>query len=119
MSSHNGKNGHDAFDVRHMSRNILDGVERAGARAMLKGIGLSDEDLQKRVGQRELIEEHAGVDDDEADRDERNRARRDDVAEREHRRSIPARGRQPDLTASETLLVRDGILDCHGASHRL
>jgi dihydroxy-acid dehydratase len=30
-----------------MSRNILDGVERAGARAMLKGIGLTDEDLQK------------------------------------------------------------------------
>ncbi|MER3603146.1 MAG: dihydroxy-acid dehydratase [Thermus sp.] len=30
-----------------MSRNILDGVERAGARAMLKGIGLTDEDLRK------------------------------------------------------------------------
>ncbi|MEA2593675.1 MAG: dihydroxy-acid dehydratase [Thermomicrobiales bacterium] len=46
-SGSNGKNGHGAFDVRHMSRNILDGVERAGARAMLKGIGLTDEDLQK------------------------------------------------------------------------
>jgi dihydroxy-acid dehydratase len=46
-ASTNGKNGHDAFDVRHMSKNILDGVERAGARAMLKGIGLTDEDLQK------------------------------------------------------------------------
>jgi dihydroxy-acid dehydratase len=45
MASTNGKNGH--FDTRHMSRNILDGVERAGARAMLKGIGLTDEDLQK------------------------------------------------------------------------
>ncbi|CAN5787626.1 dihydroxy-acid dehydratase [soil metagenome] len=49
MASSNGKNGHQngGFDMRHMSRNILDGVERAGARAMLKGIGLSDEDLQK------------------------------------------------------------------------
>ncbi len=49
MVSSNGSNGHKngAFDMRHMSRNILDGVERAGARAMLKGIGLSDEDLQK------------------------------------------------------------------------
>jgi dihydroxy-acid dehydratase len=46
-ASSNGKNGHGGFDVRHMSRNILDGVERAGARAMLKGIGLTDEDLQK------------------------------------------------------------------------
>ncbi|MCC6943555.1 MAG: dihydroxy-acid dehydratase [Thermomicrobiales bacterium] len=43
--SSNGKNGH--FDVRHKSRHILDGVERAGARAMLKGIGLTDEDLGK------------------------------------------------------------------------
>jgi dihydroxy-acid dehydratase len=49
MASTNGKgaNGNGAFDVRHMSRNLLDGVERAGARAMLKGIGLTDEDLQK------------------------------------------------------------------------
>jgi dihydroxy-acid dehydratase len=46
-ASANGKNGHGEFDLRHMSRNILDGVERAGARAMLKGIGLTDEDLQK------------------------------------------------------------------------
>jgi dihydroxy-acid dehydratase len=46
-SSANGKNGRGTFDVRHMSRNILDGVERAGARAMLKGIGLTDEDLNK------------------------------------------------------------------------
>ncbi len=36
-----------AFDMRHQSRHILDGVERAGARAMLKGIGLTDEDLKK------------------------------------------------------------------------
>jgi dihydroxy-acid dehydratase len=51
MSSTNGSsksgNGHGEFDMRHMSRNLLDGVERAGARAMLKGIGLSDEDLKK------------------------------------------------------------------------
>ena len=43
----NGANGTGAFDVRHMSRNLLDGVERAGARAMLKGIGLTDDDLKK------------------------------------------------------------------------
>lgn len=49
MSATNGSNGHrgNGFDVRHMSRTILDGVERAGARAMLKGIGLTDEDLNK------------------------------------------------------------------------
>jgi len=49
MTSKNGSNGHQngAFDMRHQSRNILDGVERAGARAMLKGIGLTDEDLKK------------------------------------------------------------------------
>ncbi len=46
MASTNGSsNGH--FDTRHQSRHILDGVERAGARAMLKGIGLTDEDLGK------------------------------------------------------------------------
>ncbi|MEZ4499596.1 MAG: dihydroxy-acid dehydratase [Thermomicrobiales bacterium] len=43
MANSNGRNGH--FDTRHQSRHILDGVERAGARAMLKGIGLTDEDL--------------------------------------------------------------------------
>src|ERR671917_428330 len=51
MASGNGANGKSSsnggFDMRHMSRNILDGVERAGARSMLKGIGLTDEDLQK------------------------------------------------------------------------
>ncbi len=50
MSGTNGQNGHNpngAFDVRHKSRHILDGPERAGARAMLKGIGLTDEDLKK------------------------------------------------------------------------
>src|SRR5687768_7341693 len=47
MASENGASKNGAFDVRHQSRNILDGPERAGARAMLKGIGLSDEDLKK------------------------------------------------------------------------
>ncbi len=49
MTSHNGSNGHknEPFDMRHQSRHILDGVERAGARSMLKGIGLTDEDLKK------------------------------------------------------------------------
>src|SRR4029450_2371638 len=43
--SGNGFKG--TFDVRHMSRQILDGVERSGARSMLKGIGLTDDDLKK------------------------------------------------------------------------
>jgi dihydroxy-acid dehydratase len=49
MSGSNGSNGsgNGQFDPRHMSRNILDGTERAAARAMLKGIGLTDEDLKK------------------------------------------------------------------------
>ena len=47
MAGNNGANGANGFDVRHMSRNLLDGPERAGARAMLKGIGLTDEDLTK------------------------------------------------------------------------
>ena len=49
MTSNNGSNGHKdgAFDMRHMSRHLIDGPERAGARAMLKGIGLTDEDLKK------------------------------------------------------------------------
>ena len=56
--SDNGSNGNGhkknggvptdgTFDMRHMSRHLLDGVERAGARAMLKGIGLTDEDIKK------------------------------------------------------------------------
>src|SRR5688500_14547130 len=47
MASDNGASKNGAFDVRHQSRNILDGPERAGARAMLKGIGLTDDDLRK------------------------------------------------------------------------
>ena len=45
--STNSKNGNGAFDMRHQSRHLLDGIERAAARAMLKGIGLSNEDLKK------------------------------------------------------------------------
>ncbi|MCC6705217.1 MAG: dihydroxy-acid dehydratase [Thermomicrobiales bacterium] len=37
------------FDTRHKSRVIIDGPERAGARAMLKGIGLTDDDLRKPI----------------------------------------------------------------------
>jgi dihydroxy-acid dehydratase len=37
------------FDPRHNSRTILDGNSRAGARAMLKGTGFSDEDLRKPI----------------------------------------------------------------------
>ncbi len=37
------------FDTRHRSRHILDGNDRAGARAMLKGTGFDDDDLQKPI----------------------------------------------------------------------
>ena len=36
------------FDMRHKSRVILDGNDRAGARAMLKATGFTDEDLKRR-----------------------------------------------------------------------
>src|ERR687883_861798 len=36
-------------DTRHRSRTILEGRERAGARAMLKAIGFDDEDLGKPI----------------------------------------------------------------------
>jgi dihydroxy-acid dehydratase len=36
-----------AFDPRHRSRVLIDGRERAGARAMLKAIGYTDEDLAR------------------------------------------------------------------------
>jgi dihydroxy-acid dehydratase len=36
-------------DTRHRSRTILEGRERAGARAMLRAIGLDDEDLAKPI----------------------------------------------------------------------
>jgi dihydroxy-acid dehydratase len=37
------------FDPRHKSRVILDGNDRAGARAMLKGTGYDDEDLKRPI----------------------------------------------------------------------
>ncbi|MPZ24156.1 MAG: dihydroxy-acid dehydratase [Dehalococcoidia bacterium] len=36
-----------SFDVKHMSRTLVDGVDRAAARAHFKGTGLTDEDLAK------------------------------------------------------------------------
>jgi dihydroxy-acid dehydratase len=38
-----------AFDVKHKSRALTDGPERAAARAYLKGIGYTDEDLSKPI----------------------------------------------------------------------
>ena len=35
------------FDMRHKSRVLLDGPDRAGARAMMKAIGFTDEDLAR------------------------------------------------------------------------
>ncbi len=55
MSATNGhgSNGASAAtggpDLRHKSRTILDGPTRAGARAMLKGTGYTDEDLRKPI----------------------------------------------------------------------
>ncbi len=37
------------FDMRHKSRVILDGNDRAGARAMLKGTGFTDDDLKRPI----------------------------------------------------------------------
>src|SRR5437016_7174990 len=37
------------FDPKHWSRNITDGRDRAPARAMLKGIGFTDEDLARPI----------------------------------------------------------------------
>src|SRR4030095_12716729 len=36
-----------AFDTRHKSRVLLDGPDRAGARAMMKAIGFTDDDLSR------------------------------------------------------------------------
>ena len=36
-----------SFDTRHKSKVILDGVDRAGARSMMKAIGFSDRDLSR------------------------------------------------------------------------
>src|SRR5436853_7397416 len=38
-----------AFDPRHRSRTIVEGRERAGARAMLKATGFSDQDLSRPI----------------------------------------------------------------------
>jgi dihydroxy-acid dehydratase len=48
--SENGKaNGHGEADVRFNSRTLYDGNDRAGARAMMKANGFTDEDLKKPV----------------------------------------------------------------------
>src|SRR5438105_6283613 len=38
-----------SFDPKHWSRTITDGRDRAGARAMLKAIGFTDEDLARPI----------------------------------------------------------------------
>jgi dihydroxy-acid dehydratase len=37
------------FDLKHRSRALTEGPQRAAARAYLKGIGYSDEDLAKPI----------------------------------------------------------------------
>ncbi len=50
MGSTNGANGNGGgFDMRHKSRTLYDGNERAGARSMMKSIGFTDEDLKKPI----------------------------------------------------------------------
>ena len=46
-TSENGSNG--SFDMRHNSRVLYDGNDRAGARSMMKSIGFTDEDLKKPI----------------------------------------------------------------------
>ena len=41
--------GDGAFDLKHRSRALTEGLERAPARTYLKGIGLTDEDLAKPI----------------------------------------------------------------------
>ena len=38
-----------SFDLKHRSRALTEGVERAPARAYLKGIGFDDEALSKPI----------------------------------------------------------------------
>src|SRR5699024_4298763 len=45
----NGGNGAGDADMRFNSKTLYDGNSRAGARAMMKSIGFSDEDLQKPI----------------------------------------------------------------------
>ena len=40
----------ETTDTRHKSRTILDGRDRAPARSYLKGMGFSEEDLNKPIG---------------------------------------------------------------------
>jgi len=47
MTSENGSNG--TFDMRFNSKTLYDGNDRAGARAMMKAIGFTDEDLKKPI----------------------------------------------------------------------
>jgi dihydroxy-acid dehydratase len=48
--SHSGSNGsHEPFDTRFNSRTLYDGNDRAGARAMMKAVGFTDEDLKKPI----------------------------------------------------------------------
>ncbi len=42
-------NGHEPFDPKHRSRTLLEGRDRAAARAYLKGMGFGDEDLAKPI----------------------------------------------------------------------
>ncbi|HEV2066306.1 MAG TPA: dihydroxy-acid dehydratase, partial [Thermomicrobiales bacterium] len=50
QESGNGSNGaQEPFDTRFNSRTLYDGNDRAGARAMMKGVGFTDEDLKKPI----------------------------------------------------------------------
>jgi dihydroxy-acid dehydratase len=50
MSENGNTNGaNEEFDVRFNSRTLYDGNDRAGARAMMKAVGFTDEDLKKPI----------------------------------------------------------------------
>src|SRR5690625_3785990 len=50
MSEKGKSNGSDGeLDMRFNSRTLYDGNDRAGARAMMKSIGFTDEDLKKPI----------------------------------------------------------------------
>jgi len=51
MTSDRSSDGHDdtSVDMRFNSKTLYDGPSRAGARAMMKGTGFTDEDLQKPI----------------------------------------------------------------------
>ncbi len=48
-SNDTNDDGTAPFDMRFNSKTLYDGPSRAGARSMMKGTGLSDEDLQKPI----------------------------------------------------------------------